>query len=154
MADIASQYGAKHFYVRPLSPYGRGAEKDIRPFLLNDEELWTLGQEYLLVHRDRGIGADNPFWIENLGRIGDHSFHPFQNGLEKVSLGIYALSIGPNGFVYPDSKFKAKDVLGLGSVLERDFLELWNDPKWDKLRQNFSFGESAFMEESFLYLDD
>lgn len=133
IADICKAYGAYNLYLAPLCPYGRGA--NLTNLLLNEDELWQLGQKYLMLINDGGINPGNPFWNENLDKIGDRNFKPYSLSLDAVSTGYFNLSVDWKGDCFLDTKFRSQNILKFGNVLTDEIKDIWFSDKLNSIRK-------------------
>lgn len=133
IAELCREYHAYNFYLSPLCPYGRGI--NLESLLLNKEELWELGQKYLKLIRDGKTAPGNPFWNENLDKIDNKNFHPFEFSIDAVSTGYYNMSIDWKGDCFLDTKFRSRDYLTIGNALNENLADIWNNKKLDNIRK-------------------
>ncbi|MDD2907127.1 MAG: radical SAM protein [Candidatus Gracilibacteria bacterium] len=145
MVKLVNELGATFHYISPLSPYGRGFF--MNKYLLSDDELKILGQSYIKYVRDGLVRTRNSYWVNNVGKADDKDFHPFKKSLTLISNGFYNFSVKWQGDCYLDSKLGSSGTLKLGNVLENSILEIWNNPKLDKLRGTYGENKSIYINE-------
>lgn len=133
IAKITNQYGANNLYIAPLCEYGRG--KNLTKYILSDQELRVLGQKYLRLITDGLVDPGNPFWNENIDRLGDLSFHPFEYSLDAVSTGFFNLSIDWKGRCFLDTKLRSENILYFGNALTDEIHDIWFSPKINGVRK-------------------
>jgi MoaA/NifB/PqqE/SkfB family radical SAM enzyme len=133
IADLCRQYKAYNLYLAPLCPYGRG--RNLTDILLNDDELWELGQKYLKLIKSGKANPGNPFWNENLDKIDDKNFKPYNLSLDAVSTGYFNLSIDWKGDCFLDTKFRSQNILNFGNILKDNIEDIWNNEKLNNVRK-------------------
>lgn len=147
IADLAYTHGASYIYLNAVAPYGRAKETMV-DLLLDDDELKFMAQACLRWTTGNKIKLRNPYWIKNLHRINDGSFHPFRDTLSAMSLGIYNFTINSRGKCYLDAKQRAEDFLFLGDIRKDDIYDMWNDPRLDELRKMKKSVEFTYAKQS------
>lgn len=145
IADIAQEYGASALYLNPLCPYGRGV--NMKENLLTEEQLYILAQKYLTLIKNGKISSGNPFWDENLNKIGDANFSPFSNVYDHVSTGFFNMAINWKGECYLDSKFSSEKKLCLGNIFNDEVDVIWNNEKLIDIRKKFTETGEVFMNK-------
>lgn len=148
IADIYHEYHARYLYLNPLAPYGR-AKGTLQQLVLDEAELKALALIYYRLIASKGVHSGNAFW-QNLtySDATAPDFHPFGNCLHAMSTGSYVMSISSRGECFLDSKMKSEGLLPLGNALQRDFQEMWCDPRLARLRQQHSFQKPALLDVS------
>jgi MoaA/NifB/PqqE/SkfB family radical SAM enzyme len=145
IADICNQYGANNLYLAPLCTYGRG--KNLAEYILSENELKILGQKYLKLVADDIVDPGNPFWIENVHRLGDNTFHPFEYSLDAVSTGFFNLSIDWKGRCFLDTKLRSENILYFGNALTDEIKDIWFSPKLNNVRK-LSNPEAVYVHQN------
>jgi MoaA/NifB/PqqE/SkfB family radical SAM enzyme len=145
IADITNQFGATNLYVSPLCPYGRG--KFMTQYILSDKELRSLGQKYLSLIKHGIVNPGNPYWLQNLHRLGDEEFHPFKYSLDAVSTGFFNLSVDWKGDCFLDTKFRSENVFSFGNVVKDNIHDIWFNPRLNAARM-LSNPESVYVYQS------
>lgn len=145
MVKLVNELWATFHYISPLSPYGRWAI--MNDYLLSDEELKFLWQNYIKYVRDWLVKTRNSYWVKNIDKADDKDFHPFKRSLTLISNWFYNFSVKWQWDCYLDSKLWSSKTLKLWNVLHNTILEVWNNPSLDKLRGTYQKNKSIYINE-------
>jgi MoaA/NifB/PqqE/SkfB family radical SAM enzyme len=145
IASICREYGANNLYINPLCPYGRGV--NMKENLLTKDQLYELSQKYLKLIKDKKISSGNPFWEENIDKIGDLEFNPFSNKYDHVSTGFFNIAINWQGDCYLDSKFGSEKTLCIGNAYRDEFNSIWNNKVLCDIRKKYQETGNVFINK-------
>jgi radical SAM protein with 4Fe4S-binding SPASM domain len=139
--DLALRIGASRFCVYWLVPSGRGAESYARLQLSQDEVFWVLQTLHRYARdidpsRMEFLTVDGPQDAVHLLRLMEEEGSLEQDDARTLiasmkggcSAGIRVANVSETGAVYP-CQFAQTPEFCAGSVRQRKFSELWNDPE-------------------------
>ncbi len=145
LADLCLSLGVSGWNIHPVDHLNRATRNS--DTLLDTPELAALAPQLETISKRVGGKIDmqidyrhhTPF----IKKIARHQFNSRYLKLPEnvCQAGLYSMSIGPTGKIYPCNYAVGYPELEMGDMKQSSLLDLWHNPSWQKFRGGWQLRE-------------